>query len=56
MSGVCVTGSIPWVNLLTLAVVIGAICTVFNRVFTEFLRLPGRHAEQQRLPTKRKIS
>ncbi|MFC1640154.1 hypothetical protein ACFL3B_05265 [Gemmatimonadota bacterium] len=40
-NGACVTGPFPWANLLTLAVVIGAICTVFNRVLTEFLRPPG---------------
>ena len=42
MSDVCVTGPFSLVDLLTLGVVIGVICTVFNRVLTQFLRRPGR--------------
>ena len=54
-NGACVTGPFSLANLLTLAVVIGAICTVFNRAFTEILRPPGG-AEAPRLPAKGKIT
>jgi hypothetical protein len=54
-NGGCVTGAFPWANLLVLAVVIGVICSVFNRVFTEFLRPPGG-TEAPRPPTDWRIT